>query len=274
MSSYNIRPLDVVIACASQHNHILRLTLSHLQRYVNVNRVFIISPYKNLNNIRELIGNNIIFIDEDAVIPGMTMGELRKLDIIGFPAAAGWYYQQFLKMSFAFIEENEPYYLIWDADTIPLKHLKFFNEKGHMIFVKSDEYHEPYFRNYKNLLREEPNRKFSFISQHIIVNKTMMREMLEKIERNFEGNEIWAWKIIKNLEQCGNNLFSEYETYGHYVKNHYPNRCSFVEIPWARNGTKLASFHPNQSSLNKLGEEFYYAAFERYHSPIRSLIMK
>lgn len=209
---------------------------------------------------------------ENEFIPGMTIGQLRALKVPCFPRAAGWYFQQLLKLQYAFVEPADDYYLIWDADTVPLRSLRFFDSAGRMLLTKATEYHAPYFETYRRLFGEEANREFSCIAQHMLVQKSVAREMLGRIEQRVEGRGNWAWKIMKSLPETGDNLFSEFETYGHYVKNHYSERVAFVERSWLREGVRrIGGGIPSGEDLQSLAREFDFVAFERASTGWRRL---
>jgi len=192
------------------------------------------------------------------------LAELQKINRPHFPRAAGWYFQQLLKLQFAFLHPDDDYYLIWDADTVPLRPLQFFDHDGRMLLTKAAEYHLPYFETYQRLLREPPQREFSLIAQHMIVQKSIAREMLARIQQQTDGHQHWAWSIMASLPPQGDNLFSEYETYGHYVKNHYPDRIRFIERNWLREGTEhTGGWIPRPPDLQQLGQKYDYVAFER-----------
>ena len=59
----------------------------------------------------------------------------------------------------------------------------------------------------------------------MLISKVVMCDLLDKIEKKF--NKIWYDAILDNLD---NAEFSEYETYGHYLKNHYPNKFIVREL--------------------------------------------
>jgi hypothetical protein len=140
-----------------------------------------------------------------------------------------------------------------------------------MLFTTATEHHRPYFETYQNLLRHNPRREFSFISQHIIVRKSILREMLQTIEQNFPGPENWAWKIMRHLAGDGTNRFSEYETLGHYVKNIHPATAVFRQLPWLREGSKLVSTHPSPADLARLAKDYAFVSFEANHGILRQM---
>ncbi|MEI9897538.1 MAG: DUF6492 family protein [Chthoniobacter sp.] len=255
-------PLDVVTACRAADLRVLQLTSAALKKYVPLRRLHVVTAPSNFRQFRRALGEEVALVDEDTFIPGMTLEALRQLSLPGFPRGAGWYFQQLLKLNFCFHELQEEYYLIWDADTVPLRPLEFFNEQGAMLLATAEEEHPPYFETYRKLLGHDPHREFSFIAQHILVQKSILREMLEIIEQRFPGDGNWAWKIMRNLEGTGTNLFSEYEMYGHYVKNRYPDRAVYRQLPWLREGSRAVRGIPSSKDLDRLGRDYAFAAFE------------
>jgi hypothetical protein len=256
--------LHIIAACRACDAPVLEIAARHLKEYMPASKLSVVAPNKDCRQIRSRLGPAPRVIAEDEFIPGMTLGQLRLLQVPHFPQAAGWYFQQLLKLQFAFIEPEDDYYLIWDADTVPLRPMSFFDAEGRMLLTRAIEYHAPYFETYRRILGEEPNREFSFIAQHMLVQKSIAREMLARIEQHVAGGGNWPWKIMRTLPDTGDNLFSEYETYGHYVKNHHPERVAIVERPWRREyKLSLTRGAPSDSEINALASRFEYVAFEK-----------
>ena len=160
------------------------------------------------------LGPEVVLLDEDLMIDGVTLQSLKTIPLARFSQGPGWYFQQLLKYQFAFHEPEDDYFLIWDADTIPLRKLEFFDGQGRMLLTKAEEYHPPYFQTYEKILGQPARREFSFIAQHMVVQKSILREMLGDIERHCPGTENWVSKIMRNLGGEGSNRFSEYESWG------------------------------------------------------------
>ena len=95
---------------------------------------------------------------------------------------AGWYLQQFLKMSYSFICEDA-YYLIWDADTIPVREIQMFDEDGVPFFDVKEEYHRPYFTTLNKIFnnRIKKSNPYSYISDHIVIKTEYMRNLILEI---------------------------------------------------------------------------------------------
>src|SRR5713226_6538965 len=158
-----LHALDVVAACRAVDLPILHLGLKALRQCLPFRQLHVVTPRKNFSKFERVLGADVELLDEDTLIPGMTLAKLKGLPLPGFPQGAGWYFQQLLKLSFGFHRPENDFYLIWDADTIPLRQLEFFDDEGRMLFTIAGEHHEPYFETYRWLLQEEPNREFSFI---------------------------------------------------------------------------------------------------------------
>lgn len=259
-----IRPLQVVTTCARQDLPVLLLGVPKLFENLNVETLFVICPTRDRSQIAGSLRSAAVVIPEDEFLPGMTSHALRSYGGHIPPKEIGWYFQQFLKLQFSYVDPEKDYYLIWDADTIPVRPLKFFNPHGQMLLTKAREYHLPYFETYKRILHEEPNRLFSFIAQHMLIQKSVAREMLEKIAALSPDERNWAWAILASFPAHGPSLFSEYETYGNYIKNHYPERVEFIERKWSRKGAVYTSgWVPNEGQLQQFRLQFEYVSFER-----------
>jgi hypothetical protein len=169
----------------------------------------------------------VAFINEDDIIPFDTVHEVmtRKMEPLlkgnSLPrGVTGWYYQQFLKMEYSRICEDE-YYMSWDGDTVPCKEFVMFNEGGTPFLDYKHEYNELYFTTMSRLI---PGlRKFidaSFISEHMLFRCDIMKKLISRIEDNdaYAGKRFYE-KIIDciPLEDIQDNGFSEFETYGSFV---------------------------------------------------------
>lgn len=135
----------------------------------------------------------------------------------------GWYLQQFLKLSYSLICKDE-YYLLWDADTIPLhEHIMIGN--GQPVFDMKTESHKPYFDTFSRLFPlYEKRNEHSYISEHMIVKTEIMREMISEIEKSNMPGIDWYEKIIQavDADEIPQSGFSDYETYGLFCLNKYP----------------------------------------------------
>jgi hypothetical protein len=258
-----LKKLDIVATCTLSDLPVFKRTVQKIEAFLPVKSIHVFVPAAAVATFQAFFGSRVMVHDQDRVFPCMRYADLASHPHRVFPLMTGWFFQQFLKYSYAFENTDDDYYLIWDADTIPLCPMEFFDDQGRMLMVPAEEFNGPYFETYRQLLGENPHRDYSFIAQHLIVQKSVLREMLEKISRR-AGRPVdeWVWAIADGLKGDGNNLFSEYETYGHYLKNHYPARLAVRPLLWLRDGTERYTLLPREKVLSRLGENYVYASFE------------
>ena len=182
----------------------------------------------------EKIRDYITWVNENDVIAFNDVHQViskRLEDVLGgkeLPRGiTGWYYQQFLKMQYAFMCKNE-YYMVWDGDTVPCRPINMFsNETGQPYIDLKHEFHPEYFETLGKIL---PGFKKvierSFISEHMLIRCDIMKSLIADIEKNesIEGEKFWE-KIINVIEpdKIFDSSFSEFETYGTYVALRYPS---------------------------------------------------
>jgi hypothetical protein len=256
--------VKIVSPCLARDLPVYRLAYQSLLQHLPGARPHVITRRADFKKFRDACGADLILMDQDDMIPGMTIANLRDYPLPFFPAGAGWYFQQCLKWGFSSHCDPDEGYLIWDADTILLRPLEFKDSQGRTFLTTSPEYHEPYFETFEALLGLRPDERISFISQHQWIEVTLLHQLLDKI-RDTTGHD-WAWGIMGNLRGEGTNLFSEYETYGHYCLTMHKERCSMRKLPWSRDGRGLAGYPPVAGKLPALSDRFAFVSFESNHS--------
>jgi hypothetical protein len=151
------------------------------------------------------------------------------------------------------------HYLVVDSDTVFLRKTCFFNGNGKPLYVPANEYHLPYFHTIERLLTNKTNREYSFIAHHMVLSRKLVLEMLAQID----GNGKWYRKIINTVQIDdtfeNRSNFSEYETYGHYVKATHPEEINLRTLKWAN-----VQFEPSIYTIFRLSTIFDYACFHSY----------
>ncbi len=182
----------------------------------------------------------------------------------------GWYYQQFLKMQYANLC-NDEYYMVWDGDTIPCRKLNMFHqESGKPYMDLKHEYHAEYFETMSVILpglRKLIER--SFISEHMLIKAEIMRAMIKEIERNdaIPGTKFWE-KIINAIpeDKIQRSAFSEFETYGTYVALRYPDVYKLREWHSFRQGGNFFKIETIcDRDFDWLAKDFDAISFEKGH---------
>lgn len=211
-------------------------------------------------------------IDENQVLEGLSYIKIESLLMSQkrHHSKPGWYFQQFLKMAFALNRRcDTDYYLVWDSDTIPLRPISFFDENGHPFFTMKHEYHKPYFDTICRLLDLKKNNQKSYISEHMMFNRNVMIELINRISVSGVKGEFWYEKIINSLvdETISPFSFSEFETYGSFCNFYYPSLYVERQLPGIREGGLIQGRFISDRILRNLAADMYIATFEIYDRP-------
>ena len=217
------------------------------------------------------------YVDEDSILPfdkvHSVMTDALSEILLGreLPrGVTGWYYQQFLKMSYSYLCENE-YYLVWDGDTIPCGPFSMFSkENGKPYLDLKTEYHDEYFVTLSKILPGMGKViAKSFISEHMLIKTDYMRELIEAIESNDNLNGTTYYeKIIYAIppEKLLSNSFSEFETYGTFVALRHTNDYMLRNWYSFRYGGDFFDINKiSESDFKWLSKDFFAISFEKGH---------
>lgn len=262
-SGSNIK-YDAILLVTDKSLPVLEISLPYIKKNLGVQKIYAIAPSRIQDKLKTM---SVGYIDEDSLIPGLTFRRIKQLiENRGLDTnRTGWYYQQFLKYGFSYVTKNE-YYLTWDADTIPLNSITYFND-GKPSFVEKKEMHQGYFNTLNTLFRGEIYRydsSVSFVAENMLFNTTIVREVIERIESNdsLDGNTFYE-KIINAVEpedfQSG---FSEFETYGNYVKIKHPDLYGSLNLRTLRNGSFFVGIEPTQDQVEWAQRDFDIMSIE------------
>ncbi len=263
--SYNI-----IIPVTERNLQTLNIVVTYLRENVFHEKIVCIGKRFLEKDCKEI---NCKFIDEDHLYEGLTYTAIRDMIIARDKYSGwrtGWYLQQFLKMAYAFSCKDD-YYLIWDADTIPVNRIEMFSQEGCPFFDVKEEYHRPYFTLMNKLFHSQIKREneFSYISEHMLINVNYMRKMICEIEadRMLKGNNFYQ-KIINTILDIdlGGSGFSEFETYGNYVYKKFPGIYQFRRLRSLRNGDRYLHYPPVERELKWAAESYDIITMENYQN--------
>lgn len=244
---------DIIIPIATKDVFILKKNIRFIQNNLKHKKnIYIITHQKNFKLITfYLKDTNYKLLNEEEVLNGFSYNKLlnytkqRNIQFVN-----GWYYQQFLKLGFALSPYAEEYYLSWDADTIPLREINFF-ESDHPVFTMKKEFHRAYFDTIRNILHIEKIEKESFVAEHMLFKRSIIKELIGRIENSNIQGENWIQKIINSLDLTHSPLaFSEFETYGTYCMNYYPNLYKKRYLNTFRSGGLISGRFITDKKLN------------------------
>ena len=194
--------------------------------------IFIICPKKDLKHFKKkLKQEEFIIINEDQIIPFFKFKKIfnrlskkYKFKTL-FKNRLSWYYQQILKISFIFyFLEKSKRLVLWDADTIITKKIKFFSGDCSANFGTFTEFHRSYFETNKILLGQLPKYFISSVVQFgpITSRETKMLMSKLRIKRNKINviannlSSLIMKKIFLTNGPYNGSLFSEYELIGNF----------------------------------------------------------
>ncbi|KEA64227.1 hypothetical protein ADIMK_1473 [Marinobacterium lacunae] len=257
--------------------------VERLVKYININfpegHVIFLAPISYIEKVNlDKYGE---CIDEDTLYDQLNIENVKKIikERIGKDGRAGWYFQQFLKMSICVFEKND-FYVVWDSDTIPLRPVSFFDESGYPIFIGKREYHKPYFDTLYKLFCPPVIRtikEISFISEVMIIKTSIMKNLICSINNECisPGKDFFE-KIIHSiseseLNECG---FSEFETYGNYTTSRYPNEYKIKKFKTLRTAAEIVGGDPSQKQLEWLSKDFEFISLERSARPYLRFLTK
>ncbi|MDF1526213.1 MAG: DUF6492 family protein [bacterium] len=250
------------------------MAIRSLQTFSRPEKIYVITASRNFEYFGMLKGKGppLVMIDEDKLIEGIDIGTLREYFTRrgADPARAGWYFQQFLKMSMCHLPEVSNHYLIWDSDTIMLQPLSFFNPDGTPLMNPADRYHQPYFDTIRKLLLIDRLVDFSFISEHLMVRKEYMQQLIDVISQK-GGTGSWPMTILdlvedEHLSAMG---FSEFEIYGNFVQRRYPGSYAIRKLRSLRSGAKRTGPVPGPKDLYLFSRKYDYVSFEVWTRPLK-----
>lgn len=258
---------DVIMPIAKQDLAVALENIPYIRRNLDVRKLIIISK----NEIKQSIPNKawIDFIDEDQVLDGMTFGRIKEILIQRGATGrrAGWYFQQFIKMAYCYCCQDQ-IYVSFDADSLPLRRIEYYNNRHELYFNLRDEYNPLYFQTLKNLIGYDRVAPKSFISEHMFFECCYMRELIEKIMNNsaLEGRTFYE-KILHAVPEAGleGSGFSEFETYGTFIMKEHPEGHTYRELRTFRAGKRL--LEKNEAVLEWFGKTYDIVAFEKWERP-------
>ena len=266
--------MDVVICMAARDFRIVKKTIRGLRRYVinNSDTIYLITKSSNRRFFSGswFVKKNIILVDEDSLVTGLTYNGLQEMvsKHFDYQVKAGWYLQQFLKMGFAESEYANNNYLIWDSDTIPLRHIPMATSEGKCYLAAKTEYHKPYFDTMERLLGYGKQEDFSYIAEHMVIEVKYMRELIDIIRKAPIDGNTWFEKIINASSQTDVGTFSEFETYGSFCSKYHPGIFEIRQLRTLREAGMLFGHSVTQEELETLGRMgFDTASFESYDVP-------
>jgi hypothetical protein len=219
----------------------------------------------------------IVLIEEDSLADVGSLADMKTYFVTrcGNSRRAPWYFQQFLKMAFARRGDAARRYLIWDSDTVLLRRIEFIDEAGRVLINPRSEFHAPYFKVIADFFGHGRQVNFSFISEHMMVDKQTMASLLSEIETIAGTARAWPYAILDRIETAHlyGSGFSEYECYGSYIASRIPESWRVRPLRVLRHGAMLFGQDPKADALVALMRAgFDTVTFEAWDRKLPALV--
>ncbi len=262
--------LDVVVStCISRDLELWKYSCPRITQHIKSKKYVAIVPRPELDIFKLISPTSYEIVSEDDVISGVTLATVRdRLPDVLFERA-GWYFQQLLKIQYLRSMSPGEVGVIWDADTIPLKALRFWDNSGRLILrtgVHKPEIHPPYFGLIRDVLGLGQVGNASFISQCFPARFEWVNDFCCEIESR--SGVVW-WEAVlahisKNPSYCA---FSEYESLGTFVAHNYPDAITLQKGRYYRPYNALFSLSEldSEGSRSLIKNQHYeYVAYDAY----------
>jgi hypothetical protein len=257
----------VVSVCTARDQETWKVASSRITQCIAAKEYQVIVPDHEVALFQKISGPSYRVLPESTVV-GSLKERLRTILPLENQDRVGWYLQQFIKIAAARAPASngskDGLVLIWDADTVPLKQLRFINDLGRLMYYQGSELHQPYFDFIKRAFGLNKKCQFSFIAQCFPAKIAWVDKFCADLE-NSTGLD-WMESILFYLDPAQPAGFSEYESLGTYIWDCYPNQVALSEGPWQRNGRRLVGKPDNvgKKTLQGLAQYYDYISFEAW----------
>lgn len=260
--------MDLVICIALKDIIFINKNLFFINKNLAPDNIYVITDKRNNKYITNCY-NNITLIDENSLLPNLTFFSVKRaIDDNNYKYRQyGWYFQQFLKLGFALSEFAKKEYLVWDADTVPFNPI-IFKQNGKYLLLPKSEYNPDYFDTI-NRLFDAPNKaNFSFISEHMVFNVDIVKEMIDRIVSKSGTARYWFEQCLDVVNPDAGNGFSEFETYGTYCINYHPDIFEVRVLRTFRRCGSIYGIFATRDEIESLKTELDTGSFEAYDFPL------
>lgn len=261
---------NLVIVSAPNHFEMVKRNKELYFKYLPICKIIVIGNISGENFFKD--DSRIEVLDEDKLYPQLNKVSVRHLVEAqgGHMTRSNWYFQQFLKMAYAY-KCNSEYYIVWDADTVPVRPISLF-EDGKPQFSYCEEFREDYFVTLDKLFHGKISKQNenSFIVEHMVIKTEFMKELIHEIESDPTLNGTFFFeKIISVISPEAIKVagFSEFETYANYILTKHRESYGIRQLKAFRYGLVLTGYKLNSNMVSWLGNSRDTVSFEHFCRP-------
>ena len=256
----DLRPAKIISTCVSKDLETWRYCHKNILKYVEAGCYELVVPDAQVEHFRAVTHESYDVLPESRYIGQRSLEWFAKRD-------AGWYLQQFIKIEALRSGHPDEVNVIWDADTMPIRNIRFIDEDGALLYRVGSEHHKPYFLQLKILLGLPRILNASFIAQCFPSKVSWAQSFCAEIEKRHGC--LWMDAILKTIDQRQKSGFSEYESLGTYNLANHPDQVRFLKNGWERYGNSFFG-GPDRITGAKawiLSKVYDYISFESWDIP-------
>lgn len=262
---------DAIIMVTPDKLPLLKISYAYLKENLGARNIYLIANKTLEKDILNLWQGEMLFLDEESIMSGLSIASIRNIlqKKCDDDHRAGWFYQQFLKMAYSAVCKDK-YYLVWDADTVPLHAINYFVDEKTPCFIVKREYYKEYFDTIGRLFQQKVGRlnpQISYIAENMMIHRDYMQEILAEIMSNesLSGNTFYE-KILDAIspEVVSYTGFSEFETYGNYMDTLHPGVYAHRRLRTQRLGSFLFGTDPDREQLEWASKDYDIISFEEH----------
>lgn len=239
--AYNLnvtKSISLVSFATENYYDVWNLSAEVLPKFVDANSYRIYVPEKQLSKFESRASAFSVF-------SGTELGKnfsinLRKIvERSNNSERFGWYLQQFLKIQ-SLIDSDSDVTIIWDVDCVPVNSVNLVDDTGNLRFMKSKEFHKPYFDSIEKLLGMNRIVNHSFIVPGFPMKRDWINEFIFEIENNHRVP--WYEAIFNSTDFSLKSGFAEFETLGTWITHRKMEEISYLSLNWERYGQSKFGF--------------------------------
>jgi FkbM family methyltransferase len=259
----------LISVCHPKHIKVWEIASRNIVKFINADNYIVVVPGNSIDVFTLHTHPRFSIISENNLLDKF---DLDKLLLNINQNRISWYKQQFIKLELLYRLKTHEKAILWDADTIPLKPLRFFTDNGSPIFYSSYEFHYPYFKAIENLLGMKKIISKSFISQCFPVTQEIMNDFFNYVESY--NSKSWYEAIIDCIEKKEDSGFSEFETIGTFITHNCTDQLNWNYSLWSRFGfdeiKKVEIDFVNIENNFNLLQKYDYMSFEKWENKIKN----
>lgn len=254
-----------ISVCSAKDLSTWLVASKYIVENINSNEYIVVVPEVDVDIFKKYSPSKYQIINESILIGSLSVDLKLKFNSDNL-YRYGWYLQQFIKLAALSMAQDNELFVIWDADTIPLKKINF-TANGKVGYYYGIENHAPYFDLIYSMTGLAKIVNHSFIAQCFAIKGAWFKEFVEYLERRH--NLSWTDVLMGYINFHEPSGFSEYETLGTFLTHTHINDIYLIPNKWMRRGNSLIG---NVSNLETKTSQFLlkpydFVSFEGWDRP-------